>query len=206
MINKIVDEIHNEKYTMAHIESVTAIDFETIIIVNGDIDWTIEDIIKDNGYHIYESETYTIINDISYSRDDLNEKRFEFDKKFGYELGYQKMREWIHQPHKTVKEIKIEKDDFYLQKLYKKFQKQQKNANYLTVKDLIKRLEQTDQDAYVVIEDQEWGGYHSLYNDDDDDDDKPMEIITVRSCPDCNRGCCHKCKGREIFNKKLLSF
>ena len=201
MINKIVNEIQNDKYIMKHIENIVAIDFETIVIVNGNISWSIEDIIKDNRYYIYENNKYTIINGKIYNRRDLDYKQYELHNKFGHEEAYKRWYEFIHQPHTIIREIKIQKDDFYLKQLYKKYQKEEKEENYLTVKDLIKRLQKSDQNARVVIEDQEWGGYHPLYNSD-----SPMETITIRDCPDCSRGCCNKCPGREMFDEKLLSF
>lgn len=201
MINKIIDEIHSEKYTMKHIEAVMAIDFETIVIIgSSDISWTIEDIIKEHRYHIYKTRKFTIIDDEVYRNRDIDRKQYEFWQEFGDGIGYQKFIEWIYLS-KKVMEIKIEPDEFYLKQLHKKYQEANSRDKYLKVKDLIKRLQKSDQEAYVVIEDQEYGGYHSLYKSD-----KPMDITTIRDCPDCNRGCCHKCPGREIFNKKLLSF
>lgn len=200
-IEKIVDEIHSEKYTMKHLENVQAIDFETIVIVgSNDISWTIEDIIKEHRYRIYKKREFTIIDDEVYRNRDIDRKQHEFWKEFGDGIGYKKFREWIY-TSKKVMEIKIEPDEFYLKQLYKKYQESNSKEKYLKVKDLICRLQKSDQEAYVVIEDQEYGDYHSLYKSDE-----PMTITTTRDCPDCNRGCCHKCKGREIFDKRMVVF
>lgn len=201
MINKIVDEIQNSQSEMRYKESIMAIDFETIVIVNGEISWDAEEIIKNNGYHIYQSNEYHLFNDDVYDEESIIKKQYDLRNEFGHELGYRKFYEWIHQSHKTIKEVKIEKDDFYLQKLYEEYKEEEEQGDYLTVRDLIKRLQKTDQDAFVVIEDQEWGGYHPLYNSDE-----PMHIVITRECPDCNHGCCSKCKGREIFEKKNVVF
>ena len=201
MIQKIVDEIHNEKYTMKHLESVQAIDFETIVIIGGTTDWEIQDILKHHKYHIYKTNEYKIIDGEVCDEETIYLKQREIrDKSEDHESGYREFMEWL-EPHKTITEIKIEPNQFYLQKMYKKWKEEQNEAEELRVKDLIKRLQKTDQNAFVVVEDQEWGGYYSLYQSDE-----PMKVTTTRDCPDCNRGCCSRCPDREMFERKMVVF
>lgn len=208
MINKIVDEIHNEKYTMKHLESVQAIDFETIVIINGSVDWSIEDILKDNGYRIYKTNEYKIINGEVCDEEDIYKKQYEIRQESDdHEIGYRKFREW-YKPSKTIVEIKIEKDDFYLNKIYKKWKIEQNANKYVQVKDLIKKLKTFNQDAIIGIEDQEFGGFYTFWKyeleDDEDDDNRIIRAKKQRDCPDCNRGCCRHCKSRENFTKECV--
>ena len=69
----------------------------------------------------------------------------------------------------------------------------------IPVGDLIKRLEKTDQDAIIALEDREWGGYEPL-----EYSEEPMHISKRRECPDCHNGCCEHCTGREIFERKYI--
>ena len=215
-IEKIVDEIHSEKYTMKHLENVQAIDFETIVIVgSGSINRTIEDIIKEYRYHIYEKREFTIIDDEVYRNRDIDRKQYEFWKEFGDGIGYQKFREWIY-PSKKVMEIKIESDEFYLRNMYQQWKKEEektesdKNNAHVKVKDVIEELQKFDPNLIIGFTDHEYGGFDTIrkyqWDPEDEDEDYSMlpKIKTIYDCPDCNRGCCSHCDGREIFKKKFL--
>lgn len=203
-INKMMKEIY-DCYDMCRVSMVQAINDETIIIMGNDVPLDIEEIIQKYEYK-YEEERYTILNGETFKHYEVFRMlQKEIDKKLQdnkYDWkARSKLAEKFLEENTIVEIVVLTLTPYSLQKLYEDWVEEEKHYHYLTVKDLIARLQKTDQDAIIAIEDQEYGGYEPMEYCED-----PMHIHKVRECPDCNNGCCDHCEGREMFERKIVSF
>ena len=208
MINEIINKIHKCE-DMEKMEFIEAIDDETIIFkcIWSDIPLDVSDIIQASEYKIYDEERYMIINGetfTEYEGDrfiDKETKVKELDKKYGWDLRRHGdlYRKYLEENDVIAHIMVIKIKPYSLEAIYNEWVEEEKHYHYLTVKDLIKRLEKTDQDAIIALEDREWGGYEPL-----EYSEEPMHISKRRECPDCHNGCCEHCTGREIFERKYI--
>lgn len=203
-IEKMMKEIY-KCHDMWRIKMIQAIDNETIIIIGDDVPLDIEEIIQKYEYE-YEQERYTILNGETFGhyevfsmlRKEIDEKLQ--DNKYDWNAR-RKLTDKFLEENTIVEIIVLTLIPYSLQKVYEDWIEEEKHYHYLTVKDLIARLQKTDQDAIVAIEDQEYGGYELMKYCED-----PMYVRKVRECPDCTNGCCDHCEGREMFERKIISF
>lgn len=202
-IQQIIDKIHHCE-DMEKLDFIEAIDDETILFkcIWQDVPLDVEDIIQASEYKIYDEQRYVIINGETFDQyeghqfiDEQNKKREGYDWwSNNYYKEFLEENDVVH-----VMAIKIK--PYSLETIYHEWIEEEKHYHYLTVKDLIKRLKKTDQDAIIALEDREWGGYEPL-----EYSKESMHVSKRRECPDCDNGCCNHCTGREMFEKKYVIF
>ncbi len=205
MVQKIVDEILNNAKLMECFESVTAIDDETILIINMEIHpGELTRIIKDNGYKIKDEQNYTVVNGEtfdSYYWSVIHEwvnnhmpKNISHWSEEGRNAE-RKLKKQFFKENSIIK-INIIKIKPYLadiDQLYEEWKEEHQDD--FTVKDLIEELEKLDPDTLIYGIDNEYGEY--VINCISD-------IHTERSCPDCNSCGCVHCHTRKMFERKYV--
>ena len=205
MIQNIVNEIQNNKELMEEFESVTAIDDETILIIEMKMHPAeLTRIIQDNGYRIENRQDYTVMNGETFDEywstvvhQWVNDRMPENISRWSEE-GREEARKlqkicFEENIIKDVSAIKIQQYTADIEKLHKEWR--EKHKNDLTIGKLIKQLEKLDPDTLVFGMDNEYGEYpiHEI--------SKPR---TITDCPDCHSCGCVRCNSREMFRRKYI--
>jgi len=205
MIQKIVNDILNEKELMEDIESITPIDDETILFTGFYFSpGIIKKIIQDNGYRIKDEENFTILNGETLTdREVMSQIRKYINNNMPKDIGWRethdmerKLWDEFHKKNHIIENIHIIKIKPYhinIEKMYQEWKEEHKDD--MTVGRLIKELTKLDPNTLIFAIDNEYGEYliHSI-----------ADGGTYTSCPDCRSCGCVECDTRKMFRRKCI--